>query len=91
MKRNHDVYSAHVKDAEASLRALKTEAGDAAGDVKSVVESTRACLGTSIMDCACSTTVNRPVRTRMQGGVGAGGANLPANCVAQRIFSLLPS
>ena len=32
------------------------------------------------MGC-CSATMNRPVRTRMQGGVGTGGANLPATRV----------
>ena len=53
-------------------------AGDPAGDVELVVEGAGACLGTRAMDRACSTTMNRPVQTCMQGGVGAGGANLPA-------------
>ena len=52
---------------------------DAVGDVKSVVESTRACLGPRAMGrfqighCVCSTTMNRPVRTRMLPGCGEGG------------------
>ena len=62
-------------------------AGDAAGDVESVVESTRACLSQRAMDRACSTTMNRPVRTRMRGGVGAGGANLPATRLCAPLFN----
>ena len=60
-------------------------AGDATGDVEPVVEGAGACLGQRAMDRVFPTTVNRPVRTRMRGGVGAGGANLPAT----RLYMLI--
>ncbi len=52
-------------------------AGDPAGDVERVVEGAGACLSTSVMDRACSTTMNRPVRTRVPPWCGGRGGKPP--------------
>ena len=51
--------------------------GDADRYDQRVVSDRRACLDPRLMDRTCSITVNRPVRTRMPGGVGAGGIKTP--------------
>ena len=64
-------------------------AGDPAGDVELVVEGAGACLGTSVMDRACSTPMNRPVRTRTHGGVtGTAREGLPMSMCAEHVQQL---
>ena len=41
------------------------------------------------MDRVCSTTVNRPVRTRKQGGVGGGALNTPLDPSVPSMFNSL--
>ena len=55
--------------------------------VEPVAERAGTCLGTGSMGRASLLAMNRPVRTRMQGGVGAGRVNL----LATRLGPFCPS
>ncbi len=74
MKRNHDVYSAHVKDAEANLRALKTEErGNGAAELQGHTSYTKC----TVVRARSETEARERKASAIASTLAAGGLSAP--------------